>query len=49
MIKLLSKTDSNIPPGTKRASQVNLLLGLDDATPDRRAWDEAIMEARNAS
>lgn len=26
----------------------DLLLGLDDATPDRRAWDEAIMEARNA-
>ena len=25
----------------------DLLAGLDDSTPDRRAWDEAIAEARN--
>lgn len=31
----------------RRDALGDLLAGLEDTTPDRRAWDEAIMEARN--
>ncbi len=30
----------------RRDALSDLLANLDDTTPDRRAWDEAIMEAR---
>jgi hypothetical protein len=31
----------------RKDALADLLAGLDDTTPDRRAWDEAIAEARN--
>lgn len=31
----------------RRDALGDLLAGLDDTTPDRRAWDEAIAEARH--
>lgn len=31
----------------RRDALADLIAALDDTTPDRRAWDEAIMEARN--
>jgi hypothetical protein len=31
----------------RQGALADLLAGLDDTTPDRRAWDEAIAEARN--
>jgi hypothetical protein len=31
----------------RRDALADLLAGLDDTTPDRKAWDEAIAEARN--
>ena len=31
----------------RREALAELLAGLDDTTPDRKAWDEAIAEARN--
>ena len=40
---------ANAAPFTdlRRDALGDLLDGLTDTTPDRRAWDEAIMEARN--
>ena len=32
----------------RREALADLLAGLDDATPNAKAWDEAIAEARNA-
>ena len=33
--------------GLRRDALGDLLAGLEDTTPDRRAWDEAIQEAIN--
>lgn len=40
---------ANAAPFTdlRREALGDLLDGLSDVTPDRRAWDEAIIEARN--